>query len=216
MHSRYHLCFAASSRKRPQAVPAHGSAVTGAPGARLLGMKTIPFGRRLRGVFAACLPPPFTGRGLSLRRVWRVLGLFIAVREVFYQRIPLLSTKIVPASASGLTKRQTFFIRFPTGLQENSPLSLPNRFFDFLPSFPSPPAPCFWAYKKAEGNSLRPDGVTPEGPEARKPGPAPDACAGSWWWSRGHPPTGSGGGRFHCPGSAPERNGSAEYKGARQ
>lgn len=101
MHSRYHLCFAASSRKRPQAVPAHGSAVTGAPGARLLGMDTIPFGRRLRGVFAACLPPPFTGRGLSLRRVWRVLGLFIAVREVFYQRIPLLSTKIMPVSASG-------------------------------------------------------------------------------------------------------------------
>ena len=42
MLSRYHLWFAVSSRKRPHAVPTHGSAVTGAPGARLLGFgKTV-------------------------------------------------------------------------------------------------------------------------------------------------------------------------------
>ena len=37
MCSRYHLCFAALSQGRPHAVPSHGRAVTGAPGARLLG-----------------------------------------------------------------------------------------------------------------------------------------------------------------------------------
>ena len=42
MLSRYHLWFAAPSRKRPHGVPAHSRAVTGAPGARLLSLeKTV-------------------------------------------------------------------------------------------------------------------------------------------------------------------------------
>ena len=63
--SRYHLWFTAPSRRRPHVVPSHDSAVTGAPGARLLGQK--PLGCQLQGVFAAVRSPLFTVQGLSMQ-----------------------------------------------------------------------------------------------------------------------------------------------------
>lgn len=53
-HSRYHLWFAVFSRTRPHGVPTHSRAVTGAPGARLLGVPSV----RAPAPRGICRPPP--------------------------------------------------------------------------------------------------------------------------------------------------------------
>lgn len=63
--SRYHLCSRRPHGRTPRAVRTHGGAVTGAPGARLLGRR--PFGCQLRGVFAGPRPPLSTRPEALLR-----------------------------------------------------------------------------------------------------------------------------------------------------
>lgn len=77
MCSRYHLCFAALSQGRPHAVPSHGRAVTGAPGARLLGRWAVgvPAPRCIRRRPLS----PFHRPGALYAASWRVLLLFLAV-----------------------------------------------------------------------------------------------------------------------------------------
>ena len=77
MRSRYHLCFAALSQGRPHAVPSHGRAVTGAPGARLLGRWAVgvPAPRCIRRRPLS----PFHRPGALYAASWRVLLLFLAV-----------------------------------------------------------------------------------------------------------------------------------------
>lgn len=77
MCSRYHLCFAALSQGRPHAVPSHGRAVTGAPGARLLGSWAVgvPAPRCIRRRPLS----PFHRPGALYAASWRVLLLFLAV-----------------------------------------------------------------------------------------------------------------------------------------
>lgn len=77
VRSRYHLCSPPSREERPHAVPAHGRAVTGAPGARLLGRVAV-------GVPAPrCIPrrypSPFHHPGVLFAALRRVLVLFLAV-----------------------------------------------------------------------------------------------------------------------------------------
>lgn len=79
--TRYHLCIyrplaAAASRS----AGGHFCAVTGAPGANLLGV--LPLGRRLQGVFLRRALSPFQQTGALWAGPQRVLFLFLAVCQV--------------------------------------------------------------------------------------------------------------------------------------
>ena len=62
--TRYHLWFALSSRKRPQAVPTHGGAITGAPDTALLGVS--PVQAAAPGCISQPVPSPSHQTGGSL------------------------------------------------------------------------------------------------------------------------------------------------------